>query len=295
MTSKQIEMILAVSETLNFTKAADSLYVAQPTLTYHIQLAEEELRFKIFDRTQKSVSLTPSGKAFVESLRRIYAEYKTSVEEAQNYSEKFTDDIVISLPYRSAIHVLPEVIKKMAKTSPSTLITPKFGWKNRLNDFLSGEVDVIFDDYEILKNLKGINIIHLYDSRIYLVCNKNDPLSKNDLIHTKDLKDRTLMVGGGSQRQLKAVQERVLNTLHLPFFNSNDHDTTLTNIAADKAIVLAPGFLHDRNDGFCWIPFDCRETIDCCLAVKSDDNRKCLKDFIDIVLSAYEKINISTL
>ena len=289
MTNKQIEMILAVSESLNFTKAADALYVSQPTLTYQIKAAEDELRFRIFDRSQKNVSLTPSGKAFVESLRRIYTEYNQAVEQAQNYSENYSEDIVISLPYRSSIYRLPEAMQHMEKTHPGTLITPKFGWDNRLGRFLAGEVDILFDDYESLKNVKGIEITHFYMSRIYYVCNPSDSLANREIVRLEDLKDKVLMVGGGSQHQLRAVQERILNSLHLRFFNSNDHDTTLTNIAANKAIVLAPGFLHDRNDGFVWIPFDCHETIDCCLAIKESDKRRSVKAFIDLLVDIYSK------
>lgn len=290
MNTKQIEILLTVSETMNFTKAANALFITQPTLTYQIQAIEDEIRFKIFDRTQKSVTLTPAGKAFIENLRKIHTLYKEAVEEGQNYSEKFTDDIIISLPYRSAIHFLPNAMIKMEELHPTTLITPRFGWLNRIDDFLNGNVDIIFEDYDILKNVKGIKIIHLYKSYIYLVCNKNDELAKKEKITMNDLKNKTLMIGGGSQHNLKIVQSRVLDTLHIPFFNSNDHDTTLTNIAANKAIVLAPGFLHDRNDNFAWIPFDCKEFIDCCLAIKETDNRKCLIDFIETIKSFYKDI-----
>lgn len=111
----------------------------------------------------------------------------------------------------------------------------------------------------------------------------------------EDLKGKTLMVGGGSQRNLIIVQNRVLNTLHIPFFNSDDHDMTLTNIAANRAIVLAPGFLHDRNDGFVWIPFNCYETIHCCLAIKENDNRKSLLSLIEILEKLYANENPLTL
>lgn len=283
MNTKQIEILLTVSEALNFTKAAKALYLSQPSLTYQIKMAEEELRFQIFDRSQKSVSLTPAGKNFIENLRKIDSSYKRAVEEAQNYSDKYNNDIVISLPYRSALPYLPEAMIEMNRVDPSTLITPKFGWLNRLDDFVNGDVDILFEDFDVLRNMKGIQIFHLYQSHIYLVCRKEDPLAQKELLHMDDLKGRTLMVGGGSQHQLKIVQNRVLDTLHIPFFNSDDHDTTLTNIAANRAIVLAPGFLHDQNDGFAWVPFDCKETIDCCLVTKENDSRICLKEFLDIL------------
>ena len=163
------------------------------------------------------------------------------------------------------------------------------------SDFLNGKVDILFDDYDNLKNIKGIKIISFYDSQICLVCNKNDDLAKKEIIQMEDLKGKTLMVGGGSQRNLIIVQNRVLNTLHIPFFNSDDHDMTLTNIAANRAIVLAPGFLHDRNDGFVWIPFNCYETIHCWLAIKENDNRKSLLSLIEILEKLYANENPLTL
>lgn len=60
------------------------LYISQPSLSYQIQVIEEEIRFKIFDRTQKSISLTPAGKMFVENVRKIHSLYKEAVEEGQN-------------------------------------------------------------------------------------------------------------------------------------------------------------------------------------------------------------------
>ena len=290
MNTKQIDILLTVAKTLNFTKAGQILFLSQPALSYQIQSIEKEVRFKIFDRTQKVVQLTPAGKAFIENLRRINSLYKSAVEEGQNYSEKFNESIVISLPYRSVLPSLPEAMMKMENIHPSTLITPKFGWTDRLNPFMNGDIDIIFEDFTLLKDIKGIKITHLYQSHIYLVCKRDDVLSKKSKIQMDDLKGRTLMVGGGSQRNLRIVQERVLDELRIPFFNSDDHDTTLTNIAAGKAIVLAPGFLHDKNDGFCWIPFECKETIDCCLAAKEGDNRKCLSDFIVMFEEYYKTV-----
>lgn len=282
MTSKQIEMVLEVAKSLNFTKAAEKLYVSQPTLTYQIKQLEEELRFAIFDRSNKAISLTPAGKAFVDALRKISLEMKQAIEEAQNYSEKYDDDIVISYPYRSALP-LPKAMKEFEKKYPSTLISFRFGWVNRISSFLNGEVDIYFDDYENLKSVKGIKLFEAYKSRIYLICKKDDPLANKELIEMNDLIGRTLMVGGGSQLNLRKVQSRVLDTLHIPFFNSDNHDVTLTNIEAGRAIVLAPGFLHDHNDGFAWIPFDCPETIDCRLAVKESEGRESVYALIDIL------------
>ena len=68
MTTKQIDYCIELSRTLNFSRAADNLFVSQPTFSYQIRLLEEEVGFAIFDRSGKGASLTPAGAQFVSFL-----------------------------------------------------------------------------------------------------------------------------------------------------------------------------------------------------------------------------------
>jgi DNA-binding transcriptional LysR family regulator len=64
-----LRYILAVAETLNFTRAAERLYLAQPSLSRQIRDLEEEIRFPIFDRTRDGVRITPAGEMVVAYAR----------------------------------------------------------------------------------------------------------------------------------------------------------------------------------------------------------------------------------
>jgi hypothetical protein len=77
-----------------------------------------------------------------------------------------------------------------------------------------------------------------------LIAPNNDPLTSKNLIKEEDLYGRILMVGGGSPLALKAVQHRLIASGKIEYFNSPDHDTTLTNVAAGKGICLAPLGFH---------------------------------------------------
>ena len=96
------------------------------------------------------------------------------------------------------------------------------------------------------------------------------------------------MVGGGSPSALKAVQHRLIATGKIDYFNSADHDTTLTNVAAGRGVCLAPGFLNDHSGQFAWIPFDCKEAFTCVLCTHRDDNRPSLKAFLGILKKLYD-------
>ncbi|TVZ27601.1 LysR family hydrogen peroxide-inducible transcriptional activator [Gillisia sp. Hel_I_86] len=74
MTITQLQYVLAVAEHQNFTKAAQKVFVTQPTLSMQIQKLEDELGVKIFDRTKKPIQLTETGRKIVNQARNIVNE-----------------------------------------------------------------------------------------------------------------------------------------------------------------------------------------------------------------------------
>lgn len=74
MTITQLRYVLAVAEHQNFTKAAEKVFVTQPTLSMQIQKLEEELDILIFDRGKKPIELTQVGKKIVDQARNIVNE-----------------------------------------------------------------------------------------------------------------------------------------------------------------------------------------------------------------------------
>lgn len=74
MTITQLQYVLAVAEHQNFTKAAQKVFVTQPTLSMQIQKLEEELDVQIFDRTKKPIQLTETGRKIVTQARNIVNE-----------------------------------------------------------------------------------------------------------------------------------------------------------------------------------------------------------------------------
>ena len=97
MTTKQIDYCIELAHTLNFSRAAENMFVSQPTLTYQIKLLEEEVGFTIFERSGKGASLTPAGAQFVSFLAGMREELKRAIEQGQNFSATYRDSISISL------------------------------------------------------------------------------------------------------------------------------------------------------------------------------------------------------
>ena len=289
MTTKQIDCCVELAHTLNFSRAAENMFVSQPTLTYQIKLLEEEVGFPIFERSEKGAALTPAGAQFVSFLAGMREDLKRAVEQGQNFSATYRDSISIGLMVRQAVYFLPEAIRLFAETNSDVQITPVFRYENGVESFLRNETDILFALKEQTKQIPGIAVHELFESRVYLIADRDDPLAGKNIIREEDLYGRTLMVGGGSPPALKAVQHRLINSGKIRYFNSPDHDTTLTNVAAGRGICLAPGFLNDHSGQFAWIPYDCKETFSCVLCTHKADKRPSISAFIDILNDLYRE------
>ena len=287
MNTKQIDYCIELAHTLNFSRAADNMFVSQPTLTYQIKLLEEEVGFAIYERSGRGASLTPAGSQFVSYLANMREEMKRAIEQGQNFSARYKDNITISLMVRQAVYFLPEAIKIFGEREPDIQITPRFEYENGVEGFLRNESDILFALKEHTKQIPGIDVHDLFRSHIYLITRREDSLTSKNLLTEEDLYGRTLMVGGGSPPALKAVQQRLISTGKVNYFNSADHDSTLTYVAAGKGVCLAPGFLNDHSGQFAWTPFDCKESFSCVLCTHKNDTRTGLKEFIDLLKGLY--------
>lgn len=289
MTTKQIDYCIELARTLNFSRAAENMFVSQPTFSYQIKLLEDEIGFAVFERSGKGASLTPAGSQFVSFLSGMREDLKRAIEQGQNFSAKYKDSISINMMVRQAVFFLPEAMRLLSEEYPEVQIIPQFQYENGMDTFLKNEADIVFALKEDTRQIPGIRVHDLFKSHIYLIAQREDPLAEKNLITEEDLYGRTLMVGGGSPPALRSVQHRLIGTGKIDYFNSADHDTTLTNVAAGRGICLAPGFLNDHSGQFAWIPFDCKETFSCVLCTHREDERRTLAAFISTLSKLYRE------
>ena len=293
MNTKQMDYIIETAKTLNLSRAAENLFISQPALSYQIKVIEEEVGFAIFDRVGKSIRLTPAGQQLVTSLQRISVDLQFAIEQAQNMGEIYTDSIKIGFASRSALYYLPQAMKLFEQMHPDVQIVPEIQAPNdSLTAFLHKELDLILLPKQEAQKLSNVVIHPLYISQIYLLCQQTDPLAQLDRVTAQDLTGRTLLVNGGSSQTLRQVQQRVLSTVPIHYFNSPTHDFTLIQVASDKAICLSPGYLNDHSGVFAWIPFDCPESFDLVLVSHQDQLNPAIANLIALLQELYDQSSL---
>lgn len=289
MNTKQMTYLIETAKTLNLSRAAEQLYISQPSLSYQIKTIEEEVGFAIFDRIGKSIRLTPAGTELITSLQRISMDLQFAIEQAQNINHQYTDTIKVGMPTRTALYHLPDAIRWADQTNQSLQIIPEIQPSNDgITAFMRKELDLLLLPKEEAKKLSSVNLHPLFTSHIFLLCRKDDPLAQQTQVSITNLANRTLLVNGGSSPTLRRVQQRVVDSVPIQTMNSPTHDVTLIQVAAGRAVCLSPGFLNDQSGQYAWVPFVCEESFDFVLVSHKEAQDDKLKQVIKNLQALYQ-------
>ncbi|MBB1594054.1 LysR substrate-binding domain-containing protein [Achromobacter sp. UMC46] len=108
--TRLLRQFVAVAETLHFNRAAERLHMAQPPLSQAIRRLEGEIGATLFERTNRSVALTPAGTAFLESARRMLASLEEGVAHARRVAQGMDGHLTLTFiniaPYASLLRAL---------------------------------------------------------------------------------------------------------------------------------------------------------------------------------------------
>ena len=113
MTLQQLYYVIVIAETGSMNKAAEKLYITQPSLTAMVKELESELGIIIFHRSGRGVSLTGDGQEFITYARQLYHQYEELAEKygpAGTLKKKFG---VSTQHYSFAVKAFVDVAKKL--------------------------------------------------------------------------------------------------------------------------------------------------------------------------------------
>lgn len=127
MNFQNIEYFLTVAEFGNFTKAAQSLYISQQSLSENIRRLEEEVGTPLFERGGKTLTLTPAGKCFYSGGSKILKTQDKVLREIAIISKTTRCKIVLDVPPMDLPPFLPQVLKEYSQKYPEyeLCINPK--------------------------------------------------------------------------------------------------------------------------------------------------------------------------
>jgi len=121
MADRRLQVFHAVAKHLSFTKAAETLFMTQPAVTFQIKQLEEHLNTRLFDRAQGRIALTPAGQVALEYAERILqlsAELDTRLKEMSGHA---AGPLVIGASMTIGEYVLPRLIGEFKARFPAVV------------------------------------------------------------------------------------------------------------------------------------------------------------------------------
>ncbi len=193
MNIRDFKYLIALAETEHFGQAATRCHVSQPTLSMQIKKLEDELGVQFFERTNKSVMITPIGKALAEQARQILGEINTLKQIANNAKDPFSGEFRLGIIPTMGPYLLPKLLPIIKKHLPKINIIV---YENKsqliLSELRSGLLDAIILALPIKED--GLTAQELFEEPFLLALPKQHPLAKKTNIQLKDIENEELLL-----------------------------------------------------------------------------------------------------
>jgi DNA-binding transcriptional LysR family regulator len=196
ITLLQIEYFIAVARHLNFTEAAKSLYVSQPSLSKQIAILEDEIGIQLFFRTKRDVRLTAAGMVLLKEMGGVIEQIENAIEKSKKPDLGENSTLTIGcLDAMDMSTFLPRIIKKFKEKYPNVnLILERHSFKILREKLINKTLDVIFTLSFELDDSLGILSDVVHKGNGYIVIDKSNPLANRNDLTLSDIKDENFVI-----------------------------------------------------------------------------------------------------
>lgn len=255
MQLRQLEYFIAVSEHLNFTKAAKQFYISQTAVTLQIKSLEEELGVKLFQRTNRKVELTPAGKTFLDDAKAIIRRARDAAERARNADTGLTGHLNLGYIKGYEKTFLPDVLSEFHTTYPNiSLSLYRDNVAELYNGIFGGNLDLIFNilySFDALDDMKEMEFVVLKEYPLLAVMPVAHPLSHRTSIRREELKGYPLVdikKNENKYGEVKTITNAFAKAGFLPDvqYVSDDIETSILAVAAGLGYALLPSYITDN-------------------------------------------------
>ena len=137
MDLRQLEIFVKVAELGSFSRAAEALYLTQPTVSEHIRTLEEELAVRLLDRLSRGAAVTKGGQLLLSYAQRMLALSREARQAMDRFQGRMSGDLHVGASTIPGEYVLPTLIGRFKEKYPDISITLLIGDSQTVVDWVS--------------------------------------------------------------------------------------------------------------------------------------------------------------
>ena len=266
MTLQQLKYILAISAYGSMNKAAEQLYVSQPSLTSSVQELEKEIGIKIFNRSGKGVTLTNDGAEFLQYARQVVSQFDVLAEKyisKGGIKKKFG---VSTQHYSFAVKAFVEMVKEF-DTSEYEFAIRETKTLEIISDVatLRSEIGIIYlNDFNRqsmtkLLSSNGLKFHALTNCNPFVYIWKGHPLASQKSISFEQLDEFPCLSFEQGDNSSFYLAEEILSTNdYQRIIKANDRATMLNLMIGLNGYTLCSGIICEELNGsdYIAVPFE---------------------------------------
>lgn len=182
----RLEVFCKVLEMKSFTKAAEAVFLTQPTVSEHIRALEEEVGEKLIDRLGREILPTPAGKILYQYAKDLIRIRNSAVQAINKFKGDLSGHLLIGGSTIPGTYILPALLGAFKARYPSILVTLKIGGSGEIVEKLIegnlelGLIGVKWDDRRIL-------LEEIFSDELILTVYPEHPWAKRGAIQLDEL------------------------------------------------------------------------------------------------------------
>lgn len=284
MTSQQLKCFVLVADKLNFTKAAEEMFLSAPTVTHHIKTLEEELGTSLFIRTSKTVRLTEAGATFYSDAREILEKISLAEKNIRKITNSDLSFLRIGCISTAEFVFLEEILSDMQAIYPK--VYPRIfihDYHTMKNLFCNRQLDLLLATKEMIKDIDGCSFRKLKSISNYAILSPKSSLSAKKELSFEDLENECLIIPlpkflpfqNGNRLQEKIVLH---SQSHFNLMCENDQAAILLAKCGYGIAILPEFFIPPQPDDLIVLPLaEEEDAMDYGIAYHKNVENDCIK------------------
>lgn len=193
MTLQELKYVVALAETRNFRRAAEKVFVSQPSLSASVKKLEDELGVRLFERGPREVLITEAGEQVVAQARRVLDEAARVREVARHGRDPMRGVLRLGVIHTIAPYLLPGLVLALRGAAPAMPLEIEENMTASLDQMLRGgliDVAILALPYEA----PGVEVLPLYDEVFRVVVPAKHPWARRRAVKAEELAGENLLL-----------------------------------------------------------------------------------------------------
>lgn len=245
---RQLRAFLSVAEEASMTRAATRLHLTPSALSMLVRGMEEELGFRLFERTTRRLQLTEAGRQLLPTVQQVFDSLEQGISSVQQAQHLKAAQLRVATSPLLASGLVPQVIARFRATHPQVRVQLLDAPVESLATLVrEQQVDLAVGTANT--DAADLRATRLVADRVMLVCRNDHPLAGRDSLEWRELQDAPLVLlraGSGLRVLADQALARWRRGGQLPAYEVSHVATALGLVEAGEGVAVLPSYAISR-------------------------------------------------